>query len=357
MPVNKDLEQNHLSQLAYVYDKPMCEGLIKASPEDFQVSENLSFDLERQGNHAYLYLQKQNLNTITVAKRLETIANTKQVAIGYAGLKDKNALTSQWFSVDLSGKPEPDWSQIEDQNLKVIDITRHSRKLRRGAIAYNRFKINVRDLQGDLEELKQRLPKISETGVPNYFGSQRFGHNEQNLAYAVELFSSKTINGKKGSKNRFLQGLYISSARSMLFNKVLSYRVKNDTWNCAMHGDAMLLDGSNSYFVVDEVDQSVVQRVEEKDIHPTGPLYGLGKLATTHQIANIENQILSDNPLFLSGLEKFKAKMGRRSLRLDVKSMRWQLFEQDNQQRLELQFDLASGSYATSVLRELIVLL
>ena len=124
-----------------------------------------------------------------------------------------------------------------------------------------------------------------------------------------------------------------------------------------MPGDAMLLAGSNSYFVVDEVEQSVAQRVEEKDIHPTGPLYGLGNLATTHQVANIENQILANEPLFLSGLEKFKTKMGRRSLRLEIKNMHWQLLEQESPQRLELQFDLASGSYATSVLRELIVLL
>ena len=123
-----------------------------------------------------------------------------------------------------------------------------------------------------------------------------------------------------------------------------------------MPGDAMLLDGSNSYFVVDEVEQSVVQRVEEKDIHPTGPLYGLGELATNQQVANIENKIMASEPLFLSGLEKCKAKMSRRSLRLDIKNMHWQLFEHEGQQILELQFDLASGSYATSVLRELISL-
>ncbi len=345
---------NHLSQLAFAYDQPVCEGLIKTSVEDFQVSERLSFDLAGQGDHAYLFLQKQNLNTVTVAKRLAMIANAKQVAIGYAGLKDKNALTSQWFSVDLSGKTEPDWALIEDDNLNVLKIGRHTRKLRRGAIAYNAFTITVRALGDNVDALDQRLQQISIKGVPNYFGSQRFGYNEQNLYHAAALFRNNKVKPKKNAKNRFSQGLYLSAARSMLFNKVLSFRVRNNSWNGALPGDAMLLNGTNSFFVIDDIDQSILQRLEEKDIHPSGPLYGVGELVSTLQAANIEKQILESNPLFVSGLENFKAKMARRSLRLEVKKLHWRLSEQESQQNLELQFELVSGSYATSVLRELI---
>ena len=209
----ESLTLDHLSRLAFAYGQPKCNGIIKSTVADFEVKEKLSFALEEKGDHAYLLICKQNLNTEQVAKKLAALAHTKQVAIGYAGLKDKFAITQQWFSVDLSGLPEPDWSVLENNQLKIKEITRHTRKLRRGAIIGNEFRVMIRSLEQNAENIEHRLIQIGEFGVPNYFGSQRFGHNESNLHNALRMFESKLR-----PKNRHLRGIYLSAVRSFLFN-------------------------------------------------------------------------------------------------------------------------------------------
>ena len=119
---------SHLTNLHYALGKPVSIAVIRSSPEDFIVNEQLSFEPDGNGQHVYLRVQKTNLTTQEVANLLAKFADVKLVAIGYAGLKDKHAVTVQWFSVDLAGKPEPDWGDLQTENLKVIEVVRHSRK-------------------------------------------------------------------------------------------------------------------------------------------------------------------------------------------------------------------------------------
>lgn len=337
---------SHLTQLSHAYGKPSSTAVIRRQPEDFRVTERLSFPLDGNGQHVFLLVQKRNLNTDDVSKLLARFANVKQVAIGYAGLKDKHAVTRQWFSVDLAGKPEPLWSELETEDLQVLEVTRHSRKLKRGAIAENRFEILLRGFKGDPGELEQRLEKIKLSGVPSYFGEQRFGYNESNLKKAEELAK----NPQKKIK-RHMRSIYLSSVRSFLFNQVLSRRVSDNSWDSPLAGDVFMLDGSHSIFSPEQIDDEIKRRVTEKDIHPTGPMWGAGELISHLEVLELEKQLASDYPQWCAFLEKAGLKQERRALRLPVRRLEWG--QQDG--NVLLKFALSAGSYATVVLRELVL--
>ena len=313
-------------------------------PDDFKVDELLSFNLDGTGQHVYLRIQKTNLTTQELANLLAKFAEVKPVAIGFAGLKDKHAVTSQWFSVDLAGKVEPDWSDLQTEDIKLMDVVRHSRKLKRGSIAQNQFEIVLREFTGDKSELERRLNKIKQAGVPNYFGEQRFGTNDFNLKKAEQLL----LSGKK--VKRHLRSIYLSAARSFLFNQLLSYRVSQNVWDKAIDGDVFMLDGTHSIFSADNIDDEIKQRIRVGDIHPTGPMWGCGELLTKSSVLDLETQVVSDYPQWCSLLEGNELKQERRALRLPVHDLEWNWQNED----VVLKFSLSAGSYATVVLRELI---
>ena len=330
--------------LAYALGKPDASGLIRSQPEDFQVDEDLGFDLSGKGEHVCLHIRKRNANTDFIAKQIVRLAGVKNMDVSYAGLKDRHAVTTQWFSVYLASKPEPDWSQLNGGEVEVLEVVRHNRKLRRGSLKGNCFKLIVRDLDGDTASLEQRLQTISSTGVPNYFGEQRFGRD--NLTKAAGMFKAEFK-----VKDRNKRSMYLSAARSAIFNDVLSMRVATANWNQALPGDLMMLDGSHSVFAAEAVDDGIKRRVAEFDIHPTGPLWGRGRLPTTVDAQLLEQQGAENYALFCDGLERAGMKQERRALRLPVGKLEWKL--DDNS--LSLSFFLSSGSYATSVLRELLL--
>ncbi len=330
--------------LAYALGKPEVSGVIRSQPEDFQVDEDLGFDLSGEGEHACLHIRKRNANTDFIAKQIVRLAGVKNMDVSYAGLKDRHAVTTQWFSVYLSNKAEPDWSQLNSDEVEVLEVVRHNRKLRRGSLKGNQFKLVVRDLDGDTASLEQRLQSISSMGVPNYFGEQRFGRD--NLAKATGLF-----NAEFKVKDRNKRSMYLSAARSAIFNEVLSLRVAAANWNQPLVGDLMMLNGSHSVFSVEGVDDEIKRRIAEFDIHPTGPLWGRGSLPSAADALQLEQQCADNFALFCDGLEKAGMKQERRALRLPVSNLEWQL--DDNS--LTLSFFLSSGSYATSVLRELLL--
>jgi len=328
--------------------QPMS-GTIRSLPEDFVVEEELSFQPEGRGQHVFLRLRKRQLNTADLAARLARFAGVRRGDVGYAGLKDRQAVTSQWFSVDLGNREELDWSALEAEDLQVEAITRNGRKLRRGALAGNHFKIVVRALQGERQALEARVRGIAEAGVPNYFGPQRFGRDLGNLRQAARLFR-----GERVSRDRHRRGLYLSAARAWLFNRVLAARVTNNSWNRYVPGDALILDGSSSFFSCSEqpVDEDISQRVGCLDLHPSGPLWGVGESPVVGEVQCLENEVLADEPLFRQGLEANGLRHERRALRLGVRSLRWEL-EDD---MLHLSFWLPSGSYATAALQEFVAI-
>ncbi|WP_455217049.1 tRNA pseudouridine(13) synthase TruD [Kaarinaea lacus] len=317
---------------------------IRASAEDFQVDEHLGFAPAGSGEHLLLRIRKRNRNTEQVARQVARHAGVRSRDVGYCGLKDRNAVTTQWFSIWLPGKADPDFSSIEDDDLQVIDKVRHGRKLQRGALKENTFKIIIRDVTGDQQVVEKRLKKIKEQGVPNYFGEQRFGHNGGNLAKAEAMFSGNKV------KDRHVRGLYLSSARSFLFNAVLAKRILENNWNTILPGEAVMLSGSRSYFVCEDIDNEIMERCGRGDVHPSGPLWGKGELSSIADAEMLEREVLSDHSLFREGLEKAGMKQERRALRLTVKDLTWSWLDKND---LQLNFSLPAGSYATSVLREI----
>jgi tRNA pseudouridine13 synthase len=335
-----------VDELAYAYGQPVVTGVIRAMPEDFRVDEELGFSPYGVGEHVLLQIQKKELNTDWVAQRLAKLARVKRMDVGFCGLKDRNAETTQWFSVYLPGKEEPDWSAIESANLKCVTHTQHSRKLRRGSHLANHFTLLLRNITGDLSALESRLSRVRDHGVPNYFGDQRFGRQNANLHQASAMF-----NGSLKVKAKQKRSLYLSAARSYLFNQVLSQRVAMGNWNEALPGDVMMLDGTNSFFTTDKVDEEIKKRLHQFDIHPSGPLWGQGELHTSAEARELDWRVLEEFVDFRTGLERAGLKQQHRALRLLVHDMRWEFLTGN---ALQLQFKLESGAYATSVLRELV---
>jgi tRNA pseudouridine13 synthase len=331
---------------SYVLGAPLATATLRTTPEDFEVHEVLGFEPDGAGDHALLLIQKRNTNTEWLARNLAKFAGVKQVDVGYGGLKDRNAVTSQWFSVNLSGKIEPDWAQLESAELRVLRVARNRRKLKRGAHHGNHFVITLRDVTGDVSELDTRLQAIRDHGVPNYFGEQRFGIAANNIEQARAMFAGEIQVG-----DRHRRGLYLSAARSLLFNAILSRRVADQSWNTGVHGDALMLEGTHSFFVADVIDATLAQRLQSGDVHPTGPLWGRGESAARLDARRIEDQVLTDFEIFRTGLEHAGLDQERRALRLLIQKLEWE-FVTDRTLRLE--FVLPSGAYATTVVRELI---
>lgn len=296
------------------------------------------------GEHAWLRIRKRNANTQWVAQRLAALAGVRAVAIGYAGLKDRRALTSQAFTVHLPGRPDPDWSALEGPEIEVLEATRHYRKLQRGALRGNRFRLRIRDLVGDASMIAQRLARIGAAGVPNYFGPQRFGHGDANLAAAAELLRGGSL------ADRFARGMAISAARALLFNAVLAERVSAGTWDRVLCGDVMQLDGRRAQFRAESADADTAARVRALAIHPTGPLPGRAgrALEPGPTVQGLEQAALAPHGDWVEGLARLGVEAERRALRLPVRALRWAL----SGGALELELELPAGGFATTVLRE-----
>jgi tRNA pseudouridine13 synthase len=321
--------------------------VIRTTPEDFQVDEVLGFDPDGEGEHLLIQLRKRQTNTHWLAGELARLADIPSRDVSYAGMKDRQAVTTQWFSLRMAGRPEPDWSRLESDLVQILQVHRHRRKLRRGALRGNRFNIRIRDLGGQQEALVQRLARLRDSGMPNYFGEQRFGHDYQNLELAQQLFRQSAPRMK-----RHLRGLVISAARSQLFNQVLAERIAQGTWNKPLAGDYFKLDGSRSGFNDDPQQQAeLAQRCRLQDIHPSGPLWGRGRSLVSGQAREFEAGVLSAFGAWCDGLEHVGLEQERRPLRVRLGDLSWSFTEDGC---LELVFFLPAGSYATALLRELI---
>lgn len=334
-----------LDELPHGFPQLPVIAQIRTVPEDFVVEEELGFSPTGEGEHVFLYIRKRGRNTEDIARALARHAGVPRKAVSYAGLKDRNAVTSQYFSVHLPGRNDPDWQEMADTSLEFLSINRHRKKIKRGGLQRNRFRLLLREFDGNRELAEQRLAELKVRGMPNYFTAQRFGHDANNLHHADEML----MNGRR-IKDRFKRNIYLSAARSWLFNLLLAERIRSNTWNKAIQGDSMMLSGSRSCFHIETVDEEIKKRVDELDISPTGPLWGRGSSMLTAEAAEVEAASLSHWQSWKEGLEKSGQQMARRSLRMPVTDLSWN-WQQENQ--LELKFSLQPGCYATAVLREL----
>ena len=331
--------------LPYAGGTPPGSGLIKAQPEDFVVDEKLSFDLADEGDHVFLHIRKRDLNTDEVARKIVRLAGVKPFDLGYAGKKDRRAVTEQWFSVHLPGRREVDWTPLNSDRIEVIEQRRHVRKLRVGALAGNTFHLVVRQIDGDRALLEARLQQIQREGVPNYFGAQRFGFQAHNLVQAMAMFTTGEM-----PRAQNLRGLLVSAARSFLFNEILARRVAARTWNQLLDGDVLMLDGSASFFQPDPADPALAERLATFDVHPSGALWGDGAEVVTGACRALEQAVIGAHPVFAAGLAGLGMGQARRALRLRVRDLTWTWADAHT---LHLALTLPAGSYATAVLREL----
>jgi tRNA pseudouridine13 synthase len=340
------LANQFLTTFPRAYPETGGAGVIKQYPEDFIVEEVLSFTFAGEGEHIYLQVKKINQNTMWVVKNLARHFSVKEKDIGFAGLKDRYAVTTQWFSV-LAQKATPDKIQsFTSDGIEILDVQRHTGKLRKGAIKYNLFNITVRELDTAESVIDQRLRLIASLGVPNYFDEQRFGKQRYNLIAASRYFKGEFR--PKRSKQR----IYLSAARSWLFNLILAERVSRDCWATGLDGDVFMLNGSKKFFHTENMDELLKQRLIEHDIHPTVALWGTGKLETSLVARDLEMSALDGWQSWCRQLETHGMKQQRRASRVVPGTLHYEY--ESNTRRMRLAFSLPSGSYATNLLREIV---
>jgi tRNA pseudouridine13 synthase len=320
-------------------------GVLRATPEDFAVDEILDLALSGGGEHVWLKVRKRGWTTDRVAQQLSRIAQVARRDVGYAGMKDRHAVTTQWFSVQLPGRDAPLWAEALPAGIEVLESVRHARKLQTGALAGNRFSIILRECAGDRAQFMARVETLRARGVPNYFGEQRFGHHGANVERARALFA-----GKLRSRDRALRGMYLSAARSYLFNEVLAQRVRADNWDTGLEGEVFLLDGTHSFFVAEHMDDTLCERLRARDIHPSGPLWGRGEAPPRTGVRRMEDEVLARHADLAAGLAAAGLRQERRALRLLPKDLAVEWLDTTS---LRIGFQLPPGSYATAVLREL----
>lgn len=336
-------------RLPGAHGEPVLTARMRSAPEDFFVEELPGFEPSGGGEHLLLTIEKRGLNTAFVARHLAQWAGVGEVAIGYAGLKDRHAVTRQRFSVHLPKKVAPDLAALGfehgEERLTLVEHAWHAKKLPRGALAGNRFVLALRDVAGGRDAIEARLRAIADRGVPNYFGEQRFGREGDNVAGALAMFAGRRV-------RREQRTLLISAARSELFNRVLARRVETGSWDRPLEGEVWMLDGSRSVFGPEPLNASLEQRLAAFDIHPTGPLWGRGDLRTIGEAGALEQEVLAtvDALALRAGLEAEGLRHERRALRLRPGAMAWRWRDDDV---LEVSFELPAGAYATVVLAEL----
>lgn len=307
---------SQLPDWARALGTPLFVGRIRSAPADFIVTEQLAIEFTGDGEHDWLQVKKTGANTQWVAEQLARHAAVSARDVGYAGLKDRHAVTTQWFSVRRQSAVGTDWTTFVAEGVEILETRRHNRKLRRGAHKSNAFRIAIRsDAPLPKDRLDERLQLIADRGAPNYFGDQRFGRDGGNvdLGHAV-------LAGRRLSRNK--RSLGISALRSLHFNEELDGRVRAGNWDSLLPGDTANLDGTGSVFAVEAVTEELEQRCIDMDIHPCGTLPGFGSIGV---------------------------KAAYRPLRMRVIDLNWEI----DADALWLDFGLRKGCFATAVLREI----
>lgn len=332
------------SDWAFAWGGPAGKALFKEQPGDFIVEEILPFEPDREGEHVLLYVEKQGENTDWVAGVLAKFARVKRMSVSYAGRKDRYGITRQWFSVWMPGMVEPDWAAFQHDNVRILQVSRHGRKLKTGALKSNRFIITLRDVDAESEKLNSLLDKVSTKGVPNYYGEQRFGRRGENLERAVNMFAG-TFRPHKNKRS-----MYLSAARSWLFNTIVSRRVDQNNWTQYIAGDIPGFQSSGS-LILNDHNAVLLERVASGSVSLTSPLWGVGEMLSSDESNALEVSAVEPYDVLRTGLEEAGMKQERKAIRLIPEEMSWSW--QDNS-TLKVSLLLPKGCFATTVLRELL---
>ncbi|MBJ3813782.1 tRNA pseudouridine(13) synthase TruD [Shimwellia pseudoproteus] len=332
----------------WLHGKPQATGLIKSSPEDFVVIEDLGFGPDGEGEHLLVRIRKEGCNTRFVADALAKFLKVHAREVSFAGQKDKHAVTEQWLCVRLPGKENPDLSGFTLEGCEVLEYARHRRKLRTGALRGNDFTLVLREVS-DRDAVTQRLNAILRDGVPNYFGLQRFGLGGSNLSAARRWAADN-----RPLRDRNKRSFALSAARSALFNHIVSARLKKADFNQVLDGDALQLAGRGSWFVATADERPILQgRVDSRELLITAALAGSGEPGVQRDALQFEQQIMGEEPALLDLLVRERVEAARRAMLLFPRDLTWEWWDDVT---VQLRFWLPAGSFATSVVRELITI-
>ncbi len=323
-------------------------GKIKVNPEDFTVDEIPAYEPSGSGEHLFVHLTKTGITTKEVQKALAKIFNTKRSEVEFAGIKDKHAVASQYFSVWLYNKQDPEMvCKLEDQiPVRINSFRFHQRKLKKGHLHGNQFNIKIREPEIDLDEALKRITEIKEKaiqlGIPNFYGDQRFGIEGDNPQQGLEI-----LKGERKIQNKWLRQFLLASFQSYLFNYYLEKRIREGLFNEIMPGDIAKKHETGGIFIVEDK-ETEQKRFDNKEICFTGPIFGKKMTQAKGEAFVFENSILEENEVTPEELEKAKLSGTRRAgiILPSIESMK----EEDG---IRVKFQLPKGSFATIVLREI----
>lgn len=334
-----------LSQFSYLLGTPKAKAKIKVTADDFHVIEQLGFPLTGSGEHLMLRIRKRGENTSFVANELAKVCGVKSRDIGWAGLKDRHAVTEQWLSVYLPKSDAPDFFRFLEQypQIEILEQTRHNKKLKPGDLLGNQFMLRLTEVT-DVDAVIERLEAIKHSGVPNYYGSQRFGRNGSNLTEARRW-------GKENvrSRNQNQRSLLLSSARSWIFNQIVSARIEQGVFDQLLNGD-MIVRGEESVVVTTENKTALQHEVLSGKAMITAALAGDNALPTVEQALALEQAFLDSEDQLMALVRNNRMRHDRRAIKLYPNNLTWQVDENT----VIVGFELPAGAFATSVLREVI---
>jgi len=329
-------------------DLPPVGGAIGPDLEDFVVDELPAYEPSGTGDHWYVRLEKRGLNTRDAALAVARATKIPERDIGYAGMKDRHGVTTQWLSVPARAPAPETWELPE--NVKLVAVSRHTNKLRTGHLRANRFEIALVDTAPDgAERARALFERLAQRGHVNYFGSQRFGRDGRNVADAVAWLSGRTPLPR--GRERFLSKLYTSALQSEFFNRYATRRVTAGL-DRLLAGEVVRLQGAGASFVVEDVLREQ-PRFAARDLCLTGPMPGPKMRAATAEAAALEAEVLGELELTAAALTELGRHAPGTRRDLLVVPEAWAVREDRPLNRLRLEFVLPAGSYATVLVREL----
>lgn len=343
---------------------PPTGGRIGSEPEHFFVEEIPLYEASGEGEHWYVFLEKRAATTQELIQAVARAAGVRPQDVGSAGLKDKQAVTRQWLSVPGSGRPPEGW-QLPDF-ARILRVTRHRNKLRTGHLRANRFRITLVDVpEGGLERARVLVAALTASGLPNYYGPQRFGKRGNNLAQALNWLherrepASETdpterprkddVRSRRRHRSPFDSKFLASVIQSEIFNRYLTARLALEP--PLLRGEVVRLEGTSRLFVVEDVERELL-RLEQRDIHRTGPVLGPRTVQASGEAAELELRTVRELALSDAELAKLarQAPGARRDLVIAPSELHVEATEPG---QLVVSFVLPAGSYATQLVREL----
>lgn len=317
-------------------------GKIRCADEDFIVDEVPAYPPAGHGGHLFVRFEKRGLTTREAVTHLANALGVNPRDAGVAGQKDKHAVTTQWASFE---RAEPDAAlRLEVPNVRVLAAVPHPHKLRTGHVRANRFDLIIRDAS-DLDAAREVLAHLQRDGVPNYYGEQRFGIGERNVARACAMLRGEA----RAPRDRFERKMLMSALQSSLFNQWLAARVTEQLYARPVLGDLLRKEDTGGLFINQDNDEAL-RRMQAWEVSATGPMFGASMRHAEAEALLRERQVFERSGL-TDAMFAAHAKSGegtRRAARVRLTDCE---VERTNV-GLRLRFELPAGAYATTVLRE-----